>query len=98
LRVEELVVPEAPSRDAAFAVTLTVVTGGCRSFDRIDGKRSTGRLVLTAIGRDNGGQLCPADVRFEKWSYTVAPPFDAQFAVVARQPDATEIVREIRFD
>lgn len=100
LWVEDIVSPASVSADAPFTVTLTVRTGGCLSFQGFQSERSVGRLELTAIGRDGGGpgRVCTDDIRFEQRTMQVVPPFGDGLTIAARQPDATEIVREIRFD
>ncbi|MGK2961866.1 MAG: hypothetical protein ACSLFK_06920 [Gemmatimonadaceae bacterium] len=100
LWVEDIVAPASVSPDAPFTVTLTVRTGGCLSFRGFEAERSAGRLELTALGRDGGGagKMCTADIRYEQHNVQVMPPFDAQLTIAARQPDATEIAREIQFD
>ena len=82
-RAREVVLPisalEAPATvapDAAIVGTVTVVSGGCRSFDRVDLQRSGSEVVVVARGRDVGGPgvACTADVRMEPRPFRVDPP------------------------
>ena len=98
LSVSDVVVPEELAPGADLVVTLTVVTGGCRSFDRIDGSRVADRLTLIARGRDGTrmGGACPTDIRFEEHTYRAGPVSADPFTVVVRQPRESDLVRQIR--
>lgn len=98
LPVRDLVVPEHVAANAELEVTLTVVTGGCRSFDRIEANRSADRLTLIPWGRDASGPgvMCTGDIRYEEKTYRTGPVSSDPFTVVVRQPGGTELVRQVR--
>lgn len=98
LPVSDVAAPAELAPGADLVVTLTVVTGGCRSFERLVAERSASRLALVARGRDSSapGRACPSDVRYEARAYRAAPPFVDPFTVAVRQPDGTELTRAVR--
>src|SRR5438046_2985480 len=70
LGVQDVVAPTELAPNAELVATITVVTGGCKKFDRFTTSRSGGRLTVEAHGSDAApGQLCTADVRFEPHEY-----------------------------
>ena len=95
LGVQSLVAPATFAPDAPFDVTLTVVTGGCRWFERIAAERSGDQIVLQARGRETTGPdvVCPANIEYEPHAYTVRPPFGDSVAIVVQQPGALEDIR-----
>ena len=95
LGVESLVAPATFAPDAPFDVTLTVVTGGCRWFERIAAERSGDRVVLQARGRETTGPdvACPANIEYEPHVHTVRPPFGDSVVVVVQQPGALADIR-----
>jgi hypothetical protein len=90
LDVSKLEAPATISVGSPLTVNLTVVTGGCLSFDRIVAERSASGASLTALGRDaaRGRKdiACTADIRFEPHSYQLDPPAQGTFSVVAHRP------------
>ena len=88
LPVQSIEVPATFTPGSPFTVTLTVVAGGCRSFERLDGERAGDRLVIRARGHEVTGPdvACPADIRYEPRAFTVQPPFGDSIVVVASQP------------
>lgn len=98
LPVRDLSTPAELATGAELIVTVTVVTGGCRRFERLVAERATGRLTLVAHGRDSSGPdvACPADIREEPHTYRAAPPDRDPYTVAARQPDGSELTRVVR--
>ena len=98
LPVSEVTVPAELAPTALLVVTVTVVTGGCKSFEKFVAIRADARLTLRAQGRDGSGSwdLCPTDIRYESRTYEATPPFADPFTVVVRQPDGAEITRVVR--
>ena len=87
LGVTQLDAPTTISAGSSLTVTVTVVTGGCRSFTHFDVERQASSGSLTAWGRDAAkgrkDVACPADVRYEPHSYTFEPPFQSPFTIQA---------------
>jgi hypothetical protein len=99
LPVQTLAAPATFTPGEAFTVTATVVSGGCRSFERLDGARAGDRLTLLARGREVSGPgvVCPADIRYEPRTFTVQPPFGDSIVVTAAQPaDLAPVTRVVR--
>ncbi len=96
LAVSEIDAPAEIGATARLAITLTVVTGGCKRFDRIQADRSANRLTLTVRGWDTPDANCTADIRFEPRPYEAVPPFADPFTIAVRQPDGSELTREVR--
>jgi len=91
LFVEDINAPAEVLPGAPINITLTVVTGGCRSFERLDAKRSERQIVITAVGRDRGGKniSCPTNVEYEPHDYVISGPLAFPFVVVVLQPNGT---------
>ena len=89
LDVSKLEAPASVSAGATIPVVVTVVTGGCRSFDYIDVDRTASGASITVWGRDAAlgkkNVACPADIRFEPHSLTFDPPFGATFNVAVQR-------------
>jgi len=99
LTISEIAAPSEVAHDASLPLTLTVVTGGCRSFDRLElVDHSSTHIVFVAYGRDaeRRGTSCPTDIRFEPHTYEAPPPFSDPLTVIARQPDNSEMSRVVR--
>ncbi len=98
LPITDLVVPESASASVPFTVRLTVVSGGCKRFERLVATRRPGELSLEARGRDSSGPnvLCTADIRKDPQTYEVTPPFSNPFTVSAVQPDGSSVTRTVR--
>jgi hypothetical protein len=90
LDVSKLEAPASVSVGSPLTVSLTVVTGGCVSFDRIVAERSAFGASLTVLGRDAAkgrrDVACTADIRFELHSYELDPPPRGTFSVEANRP------------
>ncbi len=84
---------DAPATFAAgtpIPVTLTVRTGGCLSFRRIEAVRQgADRARLRAIGTDAGGPgvVCTADVRQEQHATSVQPPAGDVLTIGVESPE-----------
>jgi hypothetical protein len=98
LPAADVAVPAELAPGSELVVTVTVVTGGCKRFERFVAGRAADRLTLTARGRDGAGAgvSCPDDIRYEPRPYRAAPPFVDPFTVAVRQPDGTELARVVR--
>ena len=96
LLVESVAAPSEVAAGSELVATITVITGGCKSFDRFVTTRNGSRLTVEAHGSDAGrGLSCPADVRYEPREYRAALPASNPFQLAVRQPNGSEIVREI---
>ena len=98
LPISELAVPESVSAQGPLSATLTVVTGGCREFDRIRSSRTGGVVILEAWGTDSGGEACTDDIRYEPHQYSINGPFANPLVVSAVQPDGTSITKTVRVE
>ena len=99
LPISDLVVPETVSPAGPANVTVTVVTGGCRVFDRIVASRTASVVILTAWGEDGSGRgqmACPTDIRYEPKQYSIPGPFTDPLVISAAQPDGTSITRSVK--
>lgn len=98
LPVQDVAMPQELARDAELTVTLNVVTGGCRYFERIDARRSAESLTLVARGRDASGPgvMCTTDIRYEEQVYRAGPVSGDSLTVVVRQPRGDDLVRRVR--
>ena len=96
LVVDEIDAPTEVGAAAPLSVTLTVVTGGCKQFDRIEANRSANRLTLTVHGWDRPRAICTSDIRYESRPYEAMPPFTDPFTIAVRQPDGSELRHEVR--
>jgi hypothetical protein len=85
LAVETIDAPTTVGPAASFTAVLTVVTGGCRQFDRIEVRRNASSATVTAWGTDGSiGRddiVCPADFRTELHSVRFEPPFAGTFNI-----------------
>ena len=85
LGVSKVEVPSTVTSGTSFNVVLTVQTGGCLSFDRIDVVRSETSANFTVWGKDASkgrkGVTCPEILLEEPHTYEVKPPFSGPFTV-----------------
>lgn len=100
LGVAEIDAPVTIAPGASLSVVLTVETGGCRRFDRVETNRSESGANITVWGRDGAkGRddiMCPQDLRTERHSVRFDPPFAPVFTVSVNQgrmPPSTITVR-----
>ncbi len=100
LPVAEIEVPATVSPRGRLTVRLTVVTGGCRDFNRIKSSRSGSVLILEAWGTDRSGNndVCTADIQYETHEYSTTGPFTDPLVVSAVQPDGSSISKTIRVE
>lgn len=83
---------DAPATVAAtepITVQLTLQTGGCISFDRIDVQKMNDGARIVPWGTDprkgNKNILCLADVKYEPHTVQVSPPFVNPYHIVVEQ-------------
>ena len=96
LGVQEVLAPTELALNVELVATITVITGGCKAFDRFVTSRSGNRLTVEARGFDAaGGQLCPDDIRYEPREYRSTVPPANPVVLAVRQPNGDEIVRQI---
>lgn len=98
LPIAELVVPESVTAQGPLNVSLTVVTGGCREFDRIESRRTGGAYILEAWGTDSGGEACTDDIRYEPHQHSISGPFSNPLIVSAVQPDGSSFTETVRVE
>jgi hypothetical protein len=100
LAVTKLDVPPTASAAASFTVTLTVTTGGCTSFNRIDVQRFENGVRLIPLGTNssirNKDVVCLDILKEEPHDVQVDPPFTNPFTIFVEQgvqPDVTATVQ-----
>jgi hypothetical protein len=85
LDVSKIDAPTTVASGTPITVVLTVTTGGCLSFDRIEVSRDVSGAHITVWGRDAAkgktGVLCPANLVNEPHSYQFDPPFADPFTI-----------------
>jgi hypothetical protein len=98
LDIESIEAPESITSQEPLPVTVTVVTGGCLSFDRFIVTRETQRITIEAWGEDSSRGLtaCTTDIRFEPKTYVVERPLSDPFTVIATKRDGTTLERVVR--
>lgn len=88
LGVSKLDAPSTVAANSTLEVTLSVVLGGCLSFDRIQVDRYTGGATLTVWGKDAsiGRKVaCPAYIKEEPHTVRFDPPFSSAFNVTVNR-------------
>jgi hypothetical protein len=100
LGVSQLDAPASVAANAPIPVVLTVVTGGCLRFDRIEARREASSATLTAWGTDGSiGRkdiMCPADIRPEPHSYQFDPPFTNPFRITVDRGRVSPLVATVQ--
>jgi len=98
LPITELVAPASVDPAGTLVGEVTVQSGGCRSFERLQTTRTSGRVTIRAIGRDASGPdvLCTGDIQYTVVEYRADGPFTDPFLVVGIQPDGEEMRRPVR--
>ena len=97
LPISELIVPGTTSPQGPLSVTVTVVTGGCREFERIVSKRKASVIIVEAWGTDGSrAAACPDDIKYEPQPYNIAGPFTDPLVISAVQPDGTAITKSVK--
>ena len=86
LDATKLEVPATIPAGSPLTVVLTVATGGCKTFDRIDIERDAAGAALTPWGKDAAkgekNVSCPADIVETPHSIRLDPPFLSPFMVM----------------
>ncbi len=89
LAVTKLDAPLTALADNPFTVTLTVRTGGCTSFDRIDVQKMPAGVRIVPWGTNASlgkkGVSCPAYIQDGPHSVQVDPPFSNPYYVNVEQ-------------
>jgi hypothetical protein len=90
LGVESIEAPATIAPNATLTVVFKVVTGGCKSFSRLQVVRNATGASVTAWGKDGGGKkvACPQMVIIEPHAYSFAPPFSGSFVIAVQQKEA----------
>ena len=98
LTISDITAPAQVAVGAALHLTVTVQTGGCISFDRLDVERLLSRVTIVARGTDHSGPavLCTADIRQTPQPLDIASPLGDPFTVVAMEPNGTTLERVVR--
>lgn len=100
LDVSKLDAPATLSVGSPLTVSLTVVLGGCLSFDRIVVERGAAGASLTAFGRDaaKGRKdiACTADLRLEAKSYQLDPPAQGSFSLEVQRPQLAPLTATVQ--
>jgi len=98
LPISEIDAPASITQGETLVVRLTVVFGGCRSFERLETTRAAGHVTFKAHGLDSSGPdvSCTADVRTQIVESRIEPPLTDPVTLVALQPDASETTRTVR--
>ena len=85
LAVSKIDAPSTVVAGTPFDVVLTVDTGGCRSFERMDVVRSQMGVSFTVWGKDGSkgrsDVTCPDNLILEPHTYQVKPPFSGPFNI-----------------
>src|SRR3954470_20392382 len=74
LFVQDVVVPNELAPGTELVATITVMTGGCKMFERFETSRAGDRLTVVARGTDMPNQVCTDDIRYEPHEYRVTVP------------------------
>ena len=98
LPITRLDAPASVDPAGTLVGQVTVESGGCRRFDRLQTTRASGRVTIRAIGRDASGPdvLCTGDIQYTVVEYRADGPFTDPFLVVGIQPDGEEMRRLVR--
>ncbi len=100
LGVTQLDAPATISTGSPLTVVLTVVTGGCKSFDHIEVQRQAASASLTAWGRDGSkGRkdiMCPDNIVYEPHPYRFEPPFQSPFTVTVDRGRLSPLIATVQ--
>ena len=98
LDIESIEAPESIGPQQPLTITATVVSGGCRTFDRLVVKREGQRISLAAWGEDSSGPFtaCTTDIRYDRPDHVATGPFSDPVTVVAYRLDGTLLERVVR--
>jgi hypothetical protein len=81
LDVSNAAAPATIPPNTQLTITLTILTSGCRSFDRIVVQRLTTGVILAAFGQSIKGGNCGTGFQNELHSVTLDPPFSNPFTI-----------------
>jgi hypothetical protein len=100
LPIAELTVPATVSPQGPLNFSVSVVTGGCREFDRITTRRAASVLIVEAWGTDSSGgaRACTDDIRYEPHTSSANGPFTDPLVVGAIEPDGTSITKSVKVE
>jgi prophage tail gpP-like protein len=102
LPVTEIAAPASIPAGTQLSVVLTVQTGGCTRFDRIETERTATRATITAWGREpaSGRNVqCTADIRYDRHTVNFNPPFGSTFDIVInREGEGPALARRVRIE
>jgi hypothetical protein len=89
LSVSKIDAPPSIASGSPMPIALTVVSGGCRSFDHIEVTRDLRGANMTVWGHDSSigrkNVACTADLRIESHSVQLEPPFANSFRIEVNQ-------------
>jgi len=89
LSVPKIDAPATVSAGSSFTVTLTIQTGGCRSFSHVDVQKFDTGLHVVPWGTDasigHKGISCPANIVDEPHAIQIDPPFSGPYQVFVDQ-------------
>jgi len=89
LSVPKIDAPATVTAGTSFTVTVTVQTGGCRSFSRLEVQKFTTAVRVVPWGTDasvgNKNVLCPANIIDEPHEIRIDPPFSGPYEVTVEQ-------------
>ena len=100
LDVTKLEVPATIAAGSPLTVVLTVTTGGCKTFDRVDVEREAYAAALTPWGTDGAigkkDVSCPADIQTTPHSIQLAPPFQSPFMILVPRVGADPLIATVQ--
>ena len=100
LSVPKIDAPATVSTGSSFTVTITVQTGGCKSFDRLEVEKSNTGVHVVPWGTDaaigSKGISCPQDIREEPHAIQIDPPFSGPYQVFVDQGRLAPVVATIQ--
>jgi len=89
LGVSKIDAPTSVASGNPIPVALTVVSGGCRSFDHIEVTRDLVGANMTAWGHDSSigrkDVACTADIVIQSHSVQLEPPFSSSLTIEVNQ-------------
>jgi hypothetical protein len=98
LHVSKLEAPPNVGANSAFGVGLTVETGGCVSFRRIQVDRDNTGATMTAYGRDASigkNVLCPDFIQETLHVVQLNPPFSSPFTITVNRGRLSPLVASV---
>jgi hypothetical protein len=100
LGVTKLEAPATIAAGSPLTVVLTVTTGGCKTFDRIDIEREAYAAARTPWGTDGAigkkDVSCTADILATPHSIQLAPPFGSPFMVMVPRVGADPLIATVQ--